>query len=354
MPRPRPPHLHKETRHGRIDWYVRVGHGPRIRVRGVFGTPEFQNAYKAALRGEKPKQQSSARNSLRWLWERYTESDAWNKGISEATRRQRLNIMKHVLDKAGNGGWDDIDIEASRDARSSAQGRNFLDAMRGMYRWAKKTKDCNTGEPFIDRDPTEGVKNPTRTETKGFVEWDESDVARFYAKWPLGTKERVWLDVLLYTGPRRGDAVSLGKQHVKMIRHPRMGQRVKAITFRTEKGGEMIEVTVPLHPGLLQSLEAGPCGDLAFIVGDRGRPLTKESFGNAFSAAARAAGVNKSAHGVRKIAATRAAEAGCTSHELMALFGWVTLQMAERYTRAASRKILSLGAGKKLLEAQES
>ena len=34
-------------------------------------------------------------------------------------------------------------------------------------------------------------------------------------RWPIGTKERVWLDVLLYTGLRRGDAVILGKQHVK-------------------------------------------------------------------------------------------------------------------------------------------
>ena len=57
-------------------------------------------------------------------------------------------------------------------------------------------------------------------------------------------------------------------------------------------------------------MDAGPIGDLAFICGAKGGPLTKESFGNMFSKAARAAGVNKSAHGVRKIGATRAAENG--------------------------------------------
>ena len=36
MPRPRPPTLHRETnRHGKVVWYVRNGHGPRIRIKGV-------------------------------------------------------------------------------------------------------------------------------------------------------------------------------------------------------------------------------------------------------------------------------------------------------------------------------
>jgi hypothetical protein len=42
---------------------------------------------------------------------------------------------------------------------------------------------------------------------------------------------------------------------------------------------------------LQATLDAGPCGDVAFIVGENGRPLTKESFGNEFKAACKAAGV---------------------------------------------------------------
>lgn len=67
----------------------------------------------------------------------------------------------------------------------------------------------------------------------------------------------------------------------------------------------------------------------------------KESFGNEFSAAARAAGVKKSAHGVRKIAATVAAENGATVHQLMAIFGWKTTRQAEVYTKAADRARLA-------------
>jgi len=53
--------------------------------------------------------------------------------------------------------------------------------------------------------------------------------------------------------------------------------------------------------------------------------------------AARQAGIKKSAHGVRKIAATIAAENGATAHQPMAIFGWTTIRQAEVYPREAER-----------------
>jgi integrase len=58
--------------------------------------------------------------------------------------------------------------------------------------------------------------------------------------------------------------------------------------------------------------------------------------------------LNKSAHGLRKAAATRAAEKGATAHQLMAIFGWVDIKEAEIYTRAADRKRLAEQAMSKL------
>jgi excisionase family DNA binding protein len=50
MPRPRPPHLHRQvTQHSKTVWYVRIGKGPRIRIRSAFGTPEFDAEYRAAI-----------------------------------------------------------------------------------------------------------------------------------------------------------------------------------------------------------------------------------------------------------------------------------------------------------------
>jgi len=87
---------------------------------------------------------------------------------------------------------------------------------------------------------------------------------------------------------------------------------------------------------------------LTFICGENGRPLTKESFGNLFREACDAAGVAKSAHGARKIGATRAANNGATVAELEAIFGWQGGGMASLDTRAADRARLAKGAMAKL------
>ena len=156
--------------------------------------------------------------------------------------------------------------------------------------------------------------------------------------------QRVWLDVLLYTGLRRSDAVRIGKQHVKN----------GIATLRTMKGGEMIEVTLPILPVLRATLDAGPTGELAWVCGEKGRPFVVESFGNAFSEAARSAGVHKSAHGVRKIAATTAANNGATVAQLEAIFGWQGGRMASLYTKAADRRRLAKEAMEKLDGARTS
>ena len=63
--------------------------------------------------------------------------------------------------------------------------------------------------------PTAGIQAPARRRDAGIRPWTEEDVAAYGKQWPIGTRQRVWLDVLLYTGLRRGDAVRLGRQHVR-------------------------------------------------------------------------------------------------------------------------------------------
>jgi hypothetical protein len=98
-------------------------------------------------------------------------------------------------------------------------------------------------------------------------------------------------------------------------------------------------------PVLDKILQSGGCADLAFICGENGSPLTKESFGNAFRNTCNAEGVTKAAHGVRKIGATRAATDGATVAELEAIFVW---QGDSLSTRAADRARLVKGAMAKL------
>ena len=93
------------------------------------------------------------------------------------------------------------------------------------------------------------------------------------------------------------------------------------------------------------AIASGPCGDLTFIVSATGRGFSKESLGNWFREACNAAGVSKSAHGLRKLAATRLADAGATVAQLEAWFGWRGGGMASLYTRKADRTRLARSAG---------
>jgi Phage integrase family len=106
---------------------------------------------------------------------------------------------------------------------------------------------------------------------------------------------------------------------------------------------------VPSSPGELLIAKALVFEAFPQISGDRGKPLTKESFGNLFRKAVRAAGIKgRSAHGLRKVGATRAAENGATVAELEAIFGWRGGRMASLYTEAANRARLSRQAMNKL------
>ena len=255
--------------------------------------------------------------------------------MSLATRRQRENVLKQVIATAGTGSYAKVTeatIAAGRDRRKDTpfQARHFLDTMRGLFAWSKEAG-------FVKVDPAATVKYPTLKSGEGFPVWTDVDVAAYGARWPLGTRQRVWLAVLLYTGLRRGDAVRLGRQHI----------RDGVARLRTEKTD--MPVAIRLLPPLVEALDVGPTGDLTYICGAGGAPLTKESFGNDFGEACRHANIRKSAHGLRKLAAVTMAHNGASVAELNAVFGWTGAKMATLYTVTAERERLSLGAADKLL-----
>lgn len=350
MPRPRPPGLTREiSRHGAVYWYVRRlgpdGKRYRVRIHGEYGSVEFMARYNAAVEGRAPPDiHTPVPRSLEWLIELYRKSETWL-AYSHGTKRQREPILRQIITTAGTKPADAITrgvIIGGRDRRATtpAQARHFLETVRGLFGWA-------TDAQLVTSDPTAGVRNPKSKKTGGFHTWTEAEVERYEARWRPGTRQWLWLQVLLYSGLRRGDAVRLGRQHVRQI-DAGNGRMVRCHVIKIQKAGYLIEVTLPLLADLQAALERGPTGDLAYIAGKRGAPLTKESFGNVFGRACRAAGVPGRAHGLRKLGATRAANNGATDRELQALFGWTDYKMPSHYTRAADRRRLGVSAGLKL------
>jgi integrase len=206
--------------------------------------------------------------------------------------------------------------------------------MRGLFKWATNTEQ-------VDVDPTEGIRAAV-PRTDGYHTWTEDEIARFETRWPIGTRERLALAILLYTGLRRADAAVLGRQHI----------RNGDIAFRTAKTGR--QIIIPVLPWLASVIDASPTGDLAFVATAQGHPMTPDAFGQWFIRACKAAGVPGSAHGLRKAGAVRAANDGATVAHLNAIFGWTGSKMASLYTEHADRVRLARDAMGKLAPPEQN
>ena len=337
MPRDRIPHTHRETARGQTFWYYRRGHGPRTRLRGAWGSAEFMTAYRAADAGEVAASRRADEGTFGWLWTLYRASPAWER-LSRATKKQRDNLMRLALERAGNQPierWDRKFIIASCDARAAtpALARNFLGALRALFQWALSRE-------HIETDPTAGVK-VERLRGDGFHAWTAEELTKFEERWPLGTRERLAFDLMLWTGLRRGDAARVGPQHVK-------DGSIVLDTEKSRRNRVPTRVTIRILPPLARSIAAAPVGLESFVARADGRPMVKEGFGNWFGEACRAAGVPGSAHGLRKALAIKLAEAGSTTAEMDALMGWSGGGMSSLYARKASRERLAEAALERL------
>ncbi|MET7241968.1 tyrosine-type recombinase/integrase [Methylobacterium sp. EM32] len=215
-------------------------------------------------------------------------------------------------------------IRSMQETPSAAN--NLLDRIRGLMQLAIE-------EGLREDDPSLGVKKIS-TKTDGFYTWSETDIAQFEAQFPIGTRARLAFSLLLYTAQRRSDVVRMGPQHISD----------GVLTIRQQKTG--MEVGIPIHPELHRVLNATPTQHLAFLVTAQGKPFTPPGFTNWFRECVHKAGLSDgcSPHGLRKAAARRLAEAGCTAHEIMAVTGHQSLEEVERYTRAAGRRGLAARA----------
>jgi integrase len=181
-------------------------------------------------------------------------------------------------------------------------------------------------------DPTREVK-AVKVKTDGHHSWTDSAIVQFESVHPVGSRERLALGLLLYTGQRRSDVIHMGRQHL----------RNGLLEVKQRKTG--VELTIPVHPELQAIIDQTPANNMTFLITRWGKPFTGTPFSNWFGEACAQAGLHHcSAHGLRKAAATRLAEAGCTAHEIAAITGHASLREVERYTKAADQKRLAAAA----------
>jgi integrase len=186
--------------------------------------------------------------------------------------------------------------------------------------------------------PCDGVriKSP-RVGSLGHREWGEGEITSFEEVHAIGTRARLAFALLLNTGQRRSDVIRMGRQHER-------GDRLHVVQQKTGR-----ELWIPILPELREIIDATTSDHLAYIVTQNGEPFTAAGFGNWFREMcdeARLSGF--SAHGLRKSACRRLANAGCTAREIMSISGHQTLKEVERYTRGFDQELSAVAAIRKI------
>jgi integrase len=103
---------------------------------------------------------------------------------------------------------------------------------------------------------------------------------------------------------------------------------------------------IPVHPDLRAIIDATPGEHLAFLTsGKTGSPYAGNALSQQFRIWCDAAELpHCSAHGLRKAACRRLAEAGCSANEIGAISGHATLSEIQRYTKAADQARMARAA----------
>jgi integrase len=324
------PHLNRMTdRHGKVRLYFRRD-GKRVPLPGPVGSPEFMRAYQAASQSEPPpvaagRDATGTFSAL--IASRY--QSAKFKQYTPGTRRTYRSDAERFRAKHGRKLVVDLEprhVEAWMDALADtpAAANKLRQFLRQLMKHAKKI-GLRRDNPMLETEKLK-PKNPD-----GYPQWEHWHLAQFRARWPIGSKPRLALELLLCTAARRSDAVRLGPQDI----------HGGAIRFRAQKTGE--PVGIPISAELREALEAMPVRPLrTFLATQYGKPFTGGGFYNWFTERAREAGIPKGlgVHGLRKSAACHLAEQGYTVPEIAALGGWKTLALVQHYTRGVDRALM--------------
>ncbi len=339
-------------RHGNVRIYYRRPGQMKVRLQGPVGSPEFLADYQRAASSKPtpptPRASDEASKgrprTLRWLCTQYFSSPMYRQ-LDPTTRRTRRSVLERFCENKGDGDKPFAQllprhIRARRDAvmNTPAAANTMIRVLRQLFRFAVRYD-------LHDSNPAAQVEYLT-VNPEGYHSWTLEEIEACERTHPSGTMARLALALALYTGQRRSDLVRFGWQD---LREDSNGVLWLIFTQQKGRNHHPISLEIPVIPDLQRYLAADGVGDTTFLVNDYGRPFTVAGFGNRFRKWCDAAGLpNCSVHGLRKAAAGRLAELGCSEFEIMAITGHQTSKEVTRYTKGASQKLRAASALRKL------
>jgi integrase len=309
---------------GRPYNYFRRSGYPRVRLPGLPWSPDFMAAYSAAM--ESKSEPIGAKRlrpgSVGAAVAMYFGSLAFT-SLSPDWQAARRSILEKFRAEYGSYPMATLPakfINAKLHTLRPFSARNWLKALRALCRFCVEQGMCR-------EDVTRDIQLP-KVRVDGHHTWDESEIARYEAAHPIGTKARLAFALLLFTAQRRGDVIRMGRQHI----------RDGVLMVRQSKTGATL--AIPVHPDLQTILDATPSNQMMLLTTRSGKLYIANNFSEQFREWCNEAGLPArcKVHGLRKAACRRLAEAGCSANEIAAISGHMTLREVARYTRAVDQE----------------
>jgi integrase len=318
------PFIQEFMARGKPFYYFRKRGCARVRLPGLPSSAEFMATYQAALAASAPRTDIGVRRikpgTIAALVSAYFRSTEFEHNIAATTRQNRRAILERFRAEHGDKPVDKLKPEHVPLLLVGKQGfakRNFMKALRPLMKFAVSIL-------MIAENPTDGIKVAAPKSQGGHRAWDDDQIAAFRQHHAIGSRARRAFELLLNTGQRRGDVIKMGRQHF----------RDGVLHVKQEKTGTSL--TIPIFPELQEVLDLIPSDHPPFapiLTVRGGAPFGPSVFSAWFRKVCDQAGLRGvSAHGLRKAACRRLAEAGCTAHEIMSISGHKTLDEVRRYT----------------------
>jgi integrase len=331
-----PTHVHQNpNRHGKIRYYYQYRRGkpdagPRNRLPDNPHSPEFW----AALNRHRYAEQAgtSPSTGLRKTIERmvadYIASPHFN-SLAASTRREYVRYLQMISEGIGNEHPDALephDVARIRDnigIEKPGKANAMVRVIGALFVWGRERGWCKMN-------PADGIKKLRGGEWQPWTPFALAAIDKLRPDIAFACR------VALHTGQRMGDVIAMSRSAVQGAK----------IFVRQEKTGK--ELLIPLHPEIRHHIATGTGCRVCWKQAGDG-DWTTEQFEAAFQRERAKVDELKGVvfHGLRKNAAVKLAEVGCTTHEIASITG-MSLPMVEHYTRGVRQALLAERAMEKV------
>jgi integrase len=253
-------------RHGKVRHYLRRPGRKPVALPGLPGSTEFMAAYSQGLAETTPRVEvgasRTAAGTVNAMVVGYMASAAFH-NLASGSKQQYRRILEGLRREYGNLTIPTLKrkhIVMMLDAKAETPvaARDFLRCLRLLVQYA-----ISIGVRADD--PTAGVRVKL-PKSDGYRTWTEDDIDAFEAAYPLGSKPRLALALLLGTAARCADVVRLGRGNV----------RGGTLQMTQQKTG--VGLTIPITAVLAEAINAAaPSEAMVFLVNELGRARRRAS-----------------------------------------------------------------------------